>query len=194
MEKRLGFVVLLVCALAGPAGAADYNDNDNGNWDVGATWLPAGVPGAGDTATIDSHTVAANIAIDPGIALVDIQAGGTLYFANNQTAELQLNGGILSIGGDNLTTSPVISVSSDSTIDRPLVWSYRGATLAGGRVRFGDGEGNVQAGTMVMRIGGVPRDMELNRAVFTEAIFEAKQQGSSSLTKEKGILLPGCTP
>lgn len=62
-------------------------------------------------------------------------------------------------------------------------------TLAGGRVRFGDGEGNVQAGTMVMRIGGVPRDMELNRAVFTEAIFEAKQQGSSSLTKEKGILL-----
>lgn len=62
-------------------------------------------------------------------------------------------------------------------------------TLAEGPVRFGDDEGNVQAGTLVMRIGGVPKDVPLNRGEFTEAIQEAKQYGSSSLTKEKGILL-----
>ena len=131
--KRQVIATLLVCALAGVAGAASFDDYADGNWDAWQTWAAAdtGFPGAGDTATIDDKTVTANIAIDPGITLVDIQAGGTLYFANNQTAELQLDGGILRVGGNALTTSPVLSVKSASAIERPDVWSYNGATLTG---------------------------------------------------------------
>lgn len=62
-------------------------------------------------------------------------------------------------------------------------------TLAGGTVRLGDDEGQVQAGTLVMRIGGVARDVPLPREVFTEAVTRGKASGIESLSKEKGMIL-----
>ena len=61
--------------------------------------------------------------------------------------------------------------------------------FAGGAVRVGDGEGRVQAGTLVMRIGGVGPGATLRRDTFYEAIVRAKQEGVASLTKEKGMVL-----
>ncbi|GGJ02377.1 hypothetical protein GCM10010885_09600 [Alicyclobacillus cellulosilyticus] len=61
--------------------------------------------------------------------------------------------------------------------------------LAGGPVRFGDHEGQVQAGTLVFRIGGVPSDAPLDRKLFEAAIQKAKQQGVTSVTKERGMVL-----
>ncbi|WAH39210.1 FAD-dependent oxidoreductase [Alicyclobacillus dauci] len=66
-------------------------------------------------------------------------------------------------------------------------------SLAGGKVRFGDDEGQVQAATLVMRIGGVPADASLSRQAFADAVHLAKAAGDTVLTKEKGmaVRLPG---
>ncbi|MFD1676953.1 FAD-dependent oxidoreductase [Alicyclobacillus fodiniaquatilis] len=63
------------------------------------------------------------------------------------------------------------------------------SALAGAEVRFGDDEGRVQAGTLVMRIGGVAADADLNRNLFTKAVLEAKRDGEPYLTKQKGMVL-----
>jgi len=63
------------------------------------------------------------------------------------------------------------------------------AALAGGQVRFGNEEGQVQASTLVMRIGGVAPHADLTRNGFTEAIQQAKADGETALTKEKGMVL-----
>jgi hypothetical protein len=63
------------------------------------------------------------------------------------------------------------------------------SVLAGGQVRFGDEEGQVQASTLVMRIGGVAPHADLTRNGFTEVIQQAKRSGETSLTKEKGMVL-----
>ena len=89
--KRTG-IAMLVCALAlaGPAGAGDYNDDADGNWNASGTWVPAGVPASGDTATVDSHTVALDINLT-GAAAPDLitMAGGTLDvpWEQNRTIE-----------------------------------------------------------------------------------------------------------
>ncbi|MCY0896261.1 MAG: FAD-dependent oxidoreductase [Alicyclobacillaceae bacterium] len=60
---------------------------------------------------------------------------------------------------------------------------------AGGQVRYGDGEGNVQAGTLVMRIGGVPREMVVRRDILTRVVRSAKEEGHLHLSKERGMTI-----
>ena len=81
-----GIAALIVCALmlVGPATAAPYSDADDGSWDSAATWNPPSVPGSGDTATIDSHVVTANVNLDAGLTSVDVTTNGTLSLGVNQ--------------------------------------------------------------------------------------------------------------
>lgn len=58
------------------AEAAAYDDNGNGNWSIAANWLPVGVPGAGDTVTIDSH----NITLDGDVTVTSVVFGGNRNF------------------------------------------------------------------------------------------------------------------
>ncbi|EPZ48132.1 FAD-dependent oxidoreductase [Alicyclobacillus acidoterrestris] len=80
-----------------------------------------------------------------------------------------------------------LTVSADAFVDASGEADL--TTLAGGAVRFGDDEGQVQAGTLVMRIGGVARDVPIARELFTEAIQLGKQAGIDTLSKEKGMVL-----
>jgi len=61
--------------------------------------------------------------------------------------------------------------------------------LAGGRVRLGNDNGEFQAGTLVMRIGGVAHHADLSRDAMIRLIQEAKKNGETHLTKENGMIL-----
>jgi glycine/D-amino acid oxidase-like deaminating enzyme len=62
------------------------------------------------------------------------------------------------------------------------------AQLAGAATRYGDAEGRVQNGTLAMRIGGVPRDADISRAVWAGAVRDAKGRGAKRMTKERGLV------
>ncbi|GMA55652.1 hypothetical protein GCM10025858_01550 [Alicyclobacillus sacchari] len=63
------------------------------------------------------------------------------------------------------------------------------AAFCGNEVRFGDNEGHVQAGTLVMQFGGVSPDIALHRHQFTAAIWQAKRAGVEDLTKDRGMVV-----
>lgn len=58
---------------------------------------------------------------------------------------------------------------------------------AGADIRYGNLEGATQAGTLVMRIGGVSPDHSFHRHQFTAAIWQAKRAGMEHLTKDRGM-------
>src|ERR1700736_4748426 len=62
------------------------------------------------------------------------------------------------------------------------------AQFAGAATRYGDLEGRVQNGTLSMRIGGVPPDADISRAVWARAVRDAKGRGAKRMTKEQGLV------
>lgn len=59
---------------------------------------------------------------------------------------------------------------------------------AGAATRYGDAQGDVQNGTLAMRIGGIPRDADISRAVWAGAVRDAKARGAERMTKEQGLV------
>lgn len=60
--------------------------------------------------------------------------------------------------------------------------------LAGAEFRYGDGKGNGQASTRVMRLDRVPADVSFKPAVLESIFTQAKKDGYQHLTKESGIV------
>ena len=71
--KLFAFAVI---AGAQPVFATAFNDAADGDWQNSSTWSPTGVPGNGDSVTVDSHTV--TLTDNRTIDAVTI-SGGTLY-------------------------------------------------------------------------------------------------------------------
>ena len=67
------------------------------------------------------------------------------------------------------------------------------AARAGAEVRYGDGRGNVQNGTLVIRFGGIAADADTTRATWERAVKAGKARGLTELTKEHGLVvrIPG---
>lgn len=63
------------------------------------------------------------------------------------------------------------------------------AHLAGAKTIWGDEEGNVQAATLPFRLTGVDTAKPMTPAAVEKAIKQAKKDGISHLTKEKGFIL-----
>jgi len=88
-------LAIALCALvgAGPALAADYDDDATGNWQDAATWSvtagywPGSPPAGADTATLDSAAV--TVTLDTSLAAADVAeitlAGGHLKATTNRT-------------------------------------------------------------------------------------------------------------
>ena len=62
------------------------------------------------------------------------------------------------------------------------------ADRAGALTRYGDPQGVVQNGTLAVRFGGIPRDADISRSRWAEAIRNAKRRGLTPLTKENGLV------
>jgi hypothetical protein len=102
-------VVVFLLAAAGAARADNYTWNNpaGGNWDVGANWSPALVPGGGDNATIN---------LDPaGISPYGVLVSGTPS-VNNLTINSPDAGvivaGTLNLGGTALLTRGQLTVGA----------------------------------------------------------------------------------
>ncbi|MEA2689367.1 MAG: hypothetical protein QOD51_1974 [Candidatus Eremiobacteraeota bacterium] len=63
------------------------------------------------------------------------------------------------------------------------------AHFCGAATRYGDVDGRVQNGTLAMRIGGIPRDADISRAVWAAAVRDAKARGADRMTKEQGLVV-----
>lgn len=64
---------------------------------------------------------------------------------------------------------------------------------AGAGTRYGDVDGTVQNGTLVMRFGGIDANAPVSRVLWEHAIRSGKTRGLRGLTKEHGLVvrLPG---
>ncbi|HKS22368.1 MAG TPA: LamG-like jellyroll fold domain-containing protein [Thermoanaerobaculia bacterium] len=98
---------LLVLGAASPLAAAVFTSSQSGNWSSASTWGGAGVPIAGDTATIQSgHTVTLDVPVTVGT----VNLTGTLTGTQNiaVTTAFNWNGGTMS--GAATTSIPSGSV------------------------------------------------------------------------------------
>ena len=99
--------------------AASFTSSQNGNWSSASTWGGTGVPGAGDTATVN-HTVT----LDVTVTVSTLTLGGTLNGSQpiTITTAFNWNGGTLTgSGGTSIPIGSVATLGSYSTLDgRPL--------------------------------------------------------------------------
>ncbi len=61
------------------------------------------------------------------------------------------------------------------------------AAFAGAEVRYGN-DGRVQNGSLGVRIGGVPAEVEVSRAVMRAAVIEGRRHGIAPLVSEYGLV------
>jgi hypothetical protein len=61
------------------------------------------------------------------------------------------------------------------------------ATFCGAAVRYGN-DGRVQNGSLGVRIGGVPADVEVSRAVMRAAVLDGRSHGIAPLISEYGLV------
>jgi hypothetical protein len=100
-KARLAVTATLAAALCGPALALDYTwQGGGGLWSDSSRWTLLGVPGAGDTATIN-HTGTGTVVLDGGYGLDQLtlnpgaRLGGTGFL---NTGSLVFNGGTVETG------------------------------------------------------------------------------------------------
>ncbi len=89
---------------------------------------------------------------------------------------------------DHGGTSPIAARAFvDATGDADL------AARSGAGVRYGNADGAVQNGTLVVRFGGIAADADTSRNAWATAIRAAKARGFDALTKDHGLVvrIPG---
>ncbi|MFS0574086.1 FAD-dependent oxidoreductase [Sporosarcina sp. 179-K 3D1 HS] len=94
--------------------------------------------------------------------------------------------------GDNIQSVECLDHNGPFTVEAKTFIDASGeadlTALAGGDVQVGNADGELQIGTLVMRIGGVPETVDLNPELVHQAIMKAKDEGVQ-LTKEKGPMI-----
>src|SRR2546421_5097776 len=97
-------VALILIFAATPLFAASFSSTTSGNWSSVSTWGGAGVPGSGDTATVNGgHVVTLDIPVTVAtLTLGGGQINGTQSIA--VTSAFNWNSGTLS-GGGNITNT-----------------------------------------------------------------------------------------
>src|SRR5205085_10778356 len=109
MMSRSGarsLIVLLVLAATAQLSAATFTATQSGNWSSASTWGGAGVPGAGDTATVNGgHVVTLDVPVT--VATLTLSGG---QIAGSQslavTSTFNWNSGTLS--GSGSTTAAAV--------------------------------------------------------------------------------------
>nr|WP_295083737.1 PEP-CTERM sorting domain-containing protein [uncultured Roseateles sp.] len=117
-------LALLACGLATPASALDYVwQGGTGNWEDPSKWSLLGIPGAGDSALINSGNAAVNFSGTRSLAALFLTNG---YFGGTGT----LNTGSASFGSavlglSDAATQGTLNVSGAASFDGTRVQSLR---------------------------------------------------------------------
>src|SRR5207237_4202530 len=109
------FAVLVFIAAVAPLRAATFSSSQTGNWSSASTWGGAGVPGAGDTATVNGGHV---VTLDTAVTVATLTLSGGQITGTQSLAVTTLfnwNGGVLSGGGT--TTVAAATLSGGGTLD-----------------------------------------------------------------------------
>src|ERR1043166_3426872 len=107
--------VCLFLAAVAPLHAATYSSTQTGNWSSASTWGGAGVPGAGDSATVNGGHV---VTLDTSVTVATLTlSGGQITGTNslNVTTAFNWNSGTLS--GASTMTIASGSVGGGGTLD-----------------------------------------------------------------------------
>src|SRR6266542_5514955 len=101
---RFWWCFLVLAASAAPLLASTFTSSQSGNWSSASTWGGSGVPGAGDTATVN-HAVT----LDVPVTVANVTLTGTLTGSQSisVTTAFNWNGGTMS--GSGTTTIPAAS-------------------------------------------------------------------------------------
>src|ERR1041385_3895282 len=95
---RLSWCFFIFVATAGSLGATTFTASQSGNWSSASTWGGAGVPGAGDTASITSFTVT----LDGPVTVANLTVTNATINGSQAltvTSAFNWNGGTLTGGG-----------------------------------------------------------------------------------------------
>ena len=112
-------------------------------------------------------------------AQIDVLLHATLVDATSHDGRLTS----VAISGHGGTTTLAAGAFVDASGDADL------AARAGASVRYGDPDGGVQSGTMVIRFGGISPDADTSRDAWARAVRDAKARGFAALTKENGFVM-----
>src|SRR5437763_12685718 len=96
---RFSWCFLALVCTAAPLAAATFSSTTSGNWSSAATWGGAGVPGAGDTATVNGGNV---VTLDVAVSVANLTLSGGQINGTQSLAVTNLftwNGGTLSGSG-----------------------------------------------------------------------------------------------
>ena len=121
---RFSWCFLALVCTAAPLAAATFSSTTSGNWSSASTWGGAGVPGAGDTATV-GHTVT----LDVPVTVTNLTLTGTLTGSQSIsiTTAFNWNGGTMS--GSGTTTIPGASTMTLGSAG--MVLDGRSLSIAG---------------------------------------------------------------
>jgi len=120
------------------------NDNDTGGatiywgggvnlaWSVAANWQGGVLPGAGDTAVIDSGSAKADADLAGPPAEIRVDAGGAVNIAADISNDFTLNGGLMAMPDAAVwTVSGDILLTADSMVNNTNQNNNRSLTLSG---------------------------------------------------------------
>jgi hypothetical protein len=101
------------------------------------------------------------------------------------------------VSGGRITAVDVMDHNGRKTLEARAFVDASGeadlAARAGATTRYGDVDGAVQSGTLVVRFGGIAPDADTSRLTWADAVRAGKARGLRSLTKEQGFVvrIPG---
>src|ERR1051326_9363609 len=171
--------VCLFFAAVAPLHAATYSSTQTGNWSSASTWGGAGVPGAGDTATVNGGHV---VTLDTNVTAATLTLSGGQITGTNAltvTTVFNWNSGTLS-GASTMTIAPG-TVGGGGTLDARTLINNGSLTFSGGNYFF------MQNGAQVTNNGTIE--------FFSDGggIFQSGTLGSMAITNAGTIKKSGGT-
>jgi hypothetical protein len=161
---------------------------------VGETVLDEIAALGGDTAPVRTSSNVVVALLDPEIVKFALdrvceRAGIDVLLHATLTDAATADGTLTSVAMyDHGGTSTIAARAFvDATGDADL------AARSGAGVRYGNAEGAVQNGTLVVRFGGIADDADTSRTTWAAAIRAGKARGLDALTKDHGLVvrIPG---
>ena len=107
---RFGVFLIVLC-VAAPGFAASFSSTTSGNWSSASTWGGAGVPGSGDTATVNGgHVVTLDIPVT--VAGGSIVNGGFVASATTLATSTTVVGGTMLAGGTTFAAGTALAAGT----------------------------------------------------------------------------------
>jgi hypothetical protein len=183
---RFGVFLAVLC-MAAPIFGASFSSTTSGNWSSAATWGGAGVPGAGDTATVNGgHVVTLDISVT--VATLTL-SGGQINGSQSLTVTTVFNWAGGTLAGSGSTTAAAVNMTSAGTIDTRSFSNSGAFNISGGNYFYMQNNATLtNSGTIDFQGDG--GGVFLNSALGSVAITNTGTIKKSGLTGSTTINVP----